>query len=117
MSPISRGSFAPVTPTTGGPVFFRSARFLAGQSPRVVAGFQYSKDSDHNVNRTYAATALIPGAGLGDDALSPTLWQAHYEHTQIRETGGDVGHVRGAEEVVIVAQRIGFGVVHARLIT
>lgn len=58
--------------------------------PRVNIGVQYSGDSDDNTNRTYQAGFVIPGSGLGDNALSPTLWSAQYQLSQIGSTTGRV---------------------------
>jgi hypothetical protein len=58
--------------------------------PRVNIGVQYSGDSDHNTNQTYQAGLVIPGSGLGDNSLNPTLWSAQYQQSLIGSTTGSI---------------------------
>ncbi|MDA8378185.1 MAG: hypothetical protein M0Z50_14270, partial [Planctomycetia bacterium] len=58
---------------------------------QVNIGYHYSSDSDHNINQIYDAGVTIPGRGLGDNALNPTMWHVGYRQTQINDSDGQVG--------------------------
>lgn len=56
--------------------------------PNVNSDFQYNGDNDHNTSQTYQVGVTYPGPGLGDNALSPTLWDAHYQQILLSNTAG-----------------------------
>ncbi|MBE7563297.1 hypothetical protein H7F10_10135 [Acidithiobacillus sp. HP-6] len=58
---------------------------------RINVGYQYSSDSDHNINQTYQAGVTIPGVGPGDNSLSPTMWYAGFRQMQINDSDGQIG--------------------------
>ncbi|WP_215843831.1 hypothetical protein HHS34_009730 [Acidithiobacillus montserratensis] len=58
---------------------------------RINLGYHYSSDSDHNINQIYQAGVTIPGYGLGDNTLSPTMWYAGFRQTQINDSNGQIG--------------------------
>ncbi|MGC9215300.1 tetratricopeptide repeat protein [Acidithiobacillus sp.] len=58
---------------------------------QVNIGYHYSSDSDHNINQIYDAGVTIPGRGLGDNALNPTMWHVGYRQIQINDSDGQVG--------------------------
>jgi len=62
---------------------------------RINVGYQYSSDSDHNINQIYQAGVTIPGDGPGDNSLSPTMWYGGFRQTQITDNNGSSGASNG----------------------